>query len=264
MSLLNDCYIGYVNLSYRTDRKESIERELCKVGIAAERFDAILTTDDSWNKPPYQTMFNRTRGAIGCYLSQMEVLKIGLSKGRTTMVLEDDAIFCSDFKERMNYVEKFLESKEWDIIWLGATFHADKAWWYNDSNTDMIPPTSSYFNSSSMGITKDFENTEDERIKRTFGCFCTYGYIVNINSIQKVLDKLNLYMPISMGIDWSMIIMQPSLKTYSFVPGMIKQMDNKSDIGFGDTIFSGFAALGPYWWQDKIEDFLPSTYNWNQ
>jgi GR25 family glycosyltransferase involved in LPS biosynthesis len=261
---LKNCHTKYINLAHRIDRRTHMIDELARVGLKAERFEAIRTVGAEWNRPPYLTMFNRTKGAIGCYLSQMEVLKEGLELKKDTLVMEDDLVFCSDFDKRIDYIANFLENKEWDIVWLGATFHADKAWWYNGSNPDMIPPTSSYFNSHSVGITTDFERTNDQRIMRTFGCFCTYAYIVRYESIAKVLDKLNFYMPISMGIDWSMIVMQPSLKTYTLVPGSVKQMDSISDIGTGITKFSGFSMLGKYWWTDTMDEFDPASFNFGE
>ena len=99
---------------------------------------------------------------------------------------------------------------------------------------------------------------------RTYGCFCTYAYIVNNRSLEKVLDGLDGILHASMGIDWAMIQLQPSLFTYAFVPGCIKQYDNQSDIGKGMTHFSGFAKLGPYWWQDNMERFDPAKFNWHE
>jgi hypothetical protein len=66
----------------------------------------------------------------------------------------------------------------------------------------------------------------------------------------------------SIGIDYSFIKLQPYLKTFAFVPGCVKQMDNQSDIGNGMTFFSGFSKLGPYWYQDRMEQFDPVSYNW--
>jgi hypothetical protein len=105
---------------------------------------------------------------------------------------------------------------------------------------------------------------------RTYGCFSTHAYIVNVNSIEKILNLLDQHIPTSIGIDYSFIKMQPSLKTYSFVPGCIKQMDNQSDIGNGITVYSGFSRLNGteensmYWWQPWMHDFDPKTFDWKE
>ena len=107
--------------------------------------------------------------------------------------------------------------------------------------------------------------TDDPRIIRTYGCFCTYAYIINKNSLEKIIKLLDENVHLSMGIDWLFILLQPRLKTFAFVPGMVKQMDNQSDIGDGITVFSGFSKLNGteensrYWWQNKMEDFNPDV-----
>jgi hypothetical protein len=55
-----------------------------------------------------------------------------------------------------------------------------------------------------------------------------------------------------MGIDWLFIYLQPWLNTYAFNPGMVKQIDNQSDIGKGMTIFSNFSKLGKHWYQETL------------
>jgi hypothetical protein len=115
----------------------------------------------------------------------------------------------------------------------------------------------------SAQLGRDFEKTSDERIVRTFGAFCTYAYVVNVKSAQKILDLLDSNMHFSIGIDWLFIKLQPQLKTFAFIPGSVKQMDNISDIGTGMTMFSGFSRLNGseansrYWYQEKMTDFNP-------
>jgi hypothetical protein len=64
------------------------------------------------------------------------------------------------------------------------------------------------------------------------------------------------------------------LKTFAFVPGSVRQINNLSDIGTNPdgspamTVFSGFSKLNGteensrYWFQDKIENFNPDTFEW--
>jgi len=255
--LLDDCYIAYVNLAHRTDRRERMEKELERVGIKAERFDAIRTRDHQWDHNKWGTMLRRTPGACGCYASQMGVMQKALSVNKHAFVMEDDLDICSDFHERIEYFEKYLDGKNWDIIWLGATVHIGPPHWYTGHNP-LLP---------GIDLGRDADRTDDPRILRTLACFCTYAYIVNKNSIEQVLGTLESQIPTSIGIDYSMIRMQPMLKTYCLLPGAVKQIDNLSDIGTGITRFSGFSKLNGsiensrYWWQDKITDFDPATFN---
>lgn len=253
-------YAAFVNLDHRTDRLNHMKRELARTGIAAVRHRGIPWRETDYENPKYSVMYRRTPGAIGCHLSQVEVIKKAFELGKNAFVMEDDLLFCSDFKERLHYIETFLAGKEWDIFWLGATFHSP-AYWHPLGNSKMPPNCSS-------NIGMDFANTEDPRIKRTYGAFCTYAYIVNYSSIKKVLELLDNHIHESIGIDWLMIKIQPRLKCYAFVPGSVKQLDNRSDIGDGITRFSGFANLNEdrnrsdYWFQDKMTDFDPTTFNW--
>lgn len=251
-------HVEFVNLSHRQDRLEHMNSQLERIGLQAERFEGINSKEREWDRSIWSVMIDRTIGACGCYQSQMEVLKKGLSLGKTTAVFEDDVQFCQDWDERMEYFGKFLDNTPWDIAWLGGTFHVNVPWWHNGRNSQ-IPD---------RGLYRDAEQTSDPRIFRTYGTFCTYAYVVNHSSIEKVLKMLEERKPTSIGIDFSMIEMQPDLLTYALVPGSCRQIDNKSDIGNGDTIFSNFSKLNgtlensKYWFTEYMNDFDPLTFDW--
>lgn len=250
--LLNDSWIKYINLAHRTDRREHMEKELSRVGINAKRFEALKTSDHPWTPWKTDVMMKRTPGAIGCAISQAHVIAEAYQMDKHSFVMEDDLIICTDFFKRISHIEKFLENKNWDIFFLGGTVHAQESWWHTGTNPD-LPNTT---------LRRDAECTDDPYILRVYGAFSTHGYIVNKNSTLKVLTLLDSIIHLSMGIDWSLIYLGDQLISYMFVPGCIKQYDNKSDIGNGITYFSGFEKLGPYFWQDKMEDFDPTNFNW--
>lgn len=247
----NELYIGYVNLSHREDRRQLMEAELERVGLQAERFEAIRTNGEECDVEPYKVMFQRTRGAIGCMLSQMGVMKIAYEKGKGVMVLEDDLIFATDIKDRLDYIENFVNTKEQDadLIFLGGTVHINPAWWHRTGHEEMLAPY------CSCNLGKDAEGIDDERMIRVYGMFSTHAYIIPYEKIPKILQLLNDVMSISIGIDFSLIILQPNLKCFAHIPGSVIQRDNMSDIGNGMTVFSGFATLGEYWFKDRIEEF---------
>lgn len=248
MSLLDDCYISYLNLDHRTDRKEHIERELAKAGIVGERTRGKLPDEFDLSQEKLQVMFKRTKGAIGCHYGQVEIMQTALDKGKHAFVMEDDCVFCSDFQERMKIVDEFLKDKDWNIFWLGGTYHTNPAWWHKEGHSEDLPQCD-----CTLGV--DAVKTEDKRFVQTYGCFSTHCYIVNHKFLPFLLEYLEDYVHLSMGIDWLMILLQPKINAYAFVPGIAKQMDNMSDIGGGMTVFSGFAMLGEHWWKDKMEDF---------
>ena len=264
MFKFEDCYAGFVNLDHRGDRLIHMMNEIEKAGISAERFPGIRTRPDDLDegqKARYPVMYKRTPGAIGCYLSQMAVMGIAMDKNNHAFVMEDDLVFCADIQKRFRYIENFINNNdpEFDVIWLGGTFHIP-AWWQTGSNIQLLE----------SNIGRDAERTSDPRIFRTYGCFSTHAYVVNVKSIPKILGMLYEKIDTSIGIDFSFIKLQPQLKTYAFVPGCVKQIDNKSDIGYGMTIYSGFSRLNGteynsrYWWQDHMEDFDPEAFDWKE
>lgn len=248
MKLLDDCFISFVNLDHRTDRLQHMNKTLREVGIEAIRTRGMLPEEVKVDPKRVAVMQNRTPGAIGCHFSQVKIMEQALALGRHAFVMEDDLVFCSDFKRRVSLIQVFLRDRPWDIMWLGGTFHVNPSYWCKCGPGR--PP-------------RDAETTDYNRIVRTYGAFSTYAYIVRNTSIAKVLQLLDRELDNSIGIDYAMIRIQPELHTYAFVPGCVKQFDNKSDIGKGGfTKFSGFAKLGPYWWQNLMTDFDPFEFDW--
>jgi len=248
--LLGDSYRSFVNLDHRVDRLEKMTKNMEMRNFTAVRTRGIMPSeivDKKVSASRLQVMLARTPGAIGCHFAQVAVMEEAERQGKHAWVMEDDLKFCADLPERIAHMNKFCDTHPWDIIWLGGTFHINPPYWHKDHP-----------------LARDAECTDDPRMMRTYGCFCTYAYIVNRTSLRKVLEGLDSLLERSMGIDWAMIQLQPALHTYAYVPGCFTQYDNMSDIGKGMTRFSGFAKLGPYWFAKHIEDFDPTTHNWHE
>lgn len=252
MSLLDQCHIAYVNLDHRVDRRLQMESNLARLKIKAERVRGMLPSEYKGSPDKIRAMWERPqKGAIGCHFSQVGIIEQAGNNDKHAFVMEDDLCFCRDFHARMRMISIFCSTHKWDVIWLGGTFHINPPYWHKD-----------------MG--RDAELTDHNRMIRTYGCFCTYAYIVNKASIPRLLRDMDLLLPRSIGIDHMMIMLQPKMHTYAFVPGCIKQYDHMSDIGVDRngqpamTNFSNFSKLGPYWWQEFMEDFDPTTFNWHE
>lgn len=238
--ILDDCYASFVNLDSRPDRLKRMLQSLKVAGVPAERTRGMLPEECTVPAERIKGMLDRPqKGAIGCHFSQVSVMEKALGLGKHAFVLEDDLVFCLDFQKRMEYISAWSAGRAWDIIWLGATFHVPGKWHPVDA-----------------------EVTDDARMIRTYGIWSTYAYIVNRNSIGKVLGLMERELPKSIGIDYLMIQIQPELRTFCFVPGCVKQYDNQSNIGRGVTRFSGFAQLGAYWYAERMEDFEPKKFKW--
>lgn len=260
MGLLDDSYISYLNLDFRQDRLEHIIKELERVGIKAERTRGKLPNEYDLTKPEYRVMLNRTPGALGCWLGMREMMVKAIEQGKHCFIMEDDVVLASDFKERLQYMDKFFETHEWDIWFGGALFHCSPPHWHNGNG----------FLLGGSNLGKDAEQTDDERVMRVFGCFSTHCWIIKRESVKKVMEMLDEVMHRSIGIDHACIIIEPKLLCYTFVGGSAKQIDNLSNIGAGMTVYSQFAKLNgtiensAYWFTDKIEDFYPKTFNWGE
>ena len=79
MNSINDIkHAFYINLDHRTDRKEHVEKELGKLGIQAERFNAIKMQN----------------GAVGCSMSHLKILQDARTKKLDhVLIMEDDISF---------------------------------------------------------------------------------------------------------------------------------------------------------------------------
>lgn len=246
MPLLNDCYIGFLNLDHRKDRLEHIQKELGKAGINnAIRTRGKLPDEFDLTDEKLQVMFKRTKGAIGCHYGQVEIMQKALELNKHAFVFEDDVTLCSDFQERMKVADEFLKDKDWQIFWLGGTYHYPEAWWHKKGHSIDLPQCD-------CTLERDAEPTERPNFMRTYGAFSTHSYIVNANFIEPLLEYLEANVHLSMGIDWLMILLQPMIYAYAPNPGMAIQLDNMSDIGGGMTVFSGFKMLGEHFFKDKL------------
>ena len=91
----------YINLESRTDRKIHVEKQLQKVGIVAERFNAIKLPN----------------GALGCSMSHLKCLEIAKQNDwESVLIIEDDIKFLNPtlFVSQLN---KFFElHNDWDVV----------------------------------------------------------------------------------------------------------------------------------------------------
>jgi GR25 family glycosyltransferase involved in LPS biosynthesis len=266
--MYDNYYASFVNLDHRQDRLTHMLEQQNRISLPMTRtrgmkpqevLDKKLATIDQVG-----VMMRRTEGAVGCHYSQVQVMKDALTRDKHACVFEDDCVFCEDFDKRFEYIHNWIQSHEWDVIWLGASFHCNPPYWHKKSGSQDMRSNCS----AELGY--DAKLTDDPRMVQTFGAFATFAYIVNKNSIKKILDLFDQHIHKSIGIDWLFILLQPQLKCFSFVPGCVKQMDNQSDIGNGITRWSGFLQLNgtkqnsSYVYQERMEDFQPESFDWKE
>lgn len=238
----------YINLPHRKDRRKHAEEQFAKHGIKPWGFMAYTPEDCIGDSTKFANM-QRTPGTIGCYQSQMELIKLAYQTDRVIAVCEDDIVFCEDLWKRLAYISKNL-TWDWDIFYLGATFHVPGKWCHKKECSDW----------GALG--KDVEPTSDPRILRTYAIWSTYGYLVNPINAKRTYEILDANAHRARGIDHLTMLLGNRLNTFCFVPGCAWQYDNQSDISKGVTRFSLFKKLGPYAWANRMEDFDPTTFDW--
>jgi GR25 family glycosyltransferase involved in LPS biosynthesis len=222
----------YINLDSREDRKEHIEHQLKAVGISAKRFKGVEDVSQlniCWSS-------NITEGQKKCYVSHKNLLEEYKDVSNGILgIFEDDVVFCEDFLQRFEYIEENF-NMEWDIFYLSSFYHLndDRQRW-NESG--------------------DFSFTNVDHIHRVFGSFCTHSYLVNTNSIKKILSLLDETVSKSIAIDHSYILIQPRLNCFSFTPGMTTQITNYSDVtneSRDQTVFENI--VGKHYFANNIKD----------
>ena len=113
MEVLKNCLV--INLKNNVDRMEKVTKELQKINVECERFDAI---------------YNEKQGFVGCCMSHIECLKIAKKKNLPhIMIWEDDSIFVEeDITKFQNSIVEFTHKiKKWDVLVLsGVTFRPYK------------------------------------------------------------------------------------------------------------------------------------------
>lgn len=240
----------YLNLAARTDRREKIEAEFSKHGITPVRFDAF--TSDTWDdvESKVARMRVKTPGAIGCTKSHMAAIRSAQDYEGGLVVCEDDAYFCSDIFERLEYIAENL-TWDWDIFYLGSTCHIPGEWYARPDCSDW------------KHLGRDVSPTSDPRIVTAQGVWGTYAYLVNPKNAERTYQTMDQNMHRTRGIDHMTIVLGPMLNTFCFLPGCAWQHDGVSDIRPGGFItrFSNFKPLGPYVWADNMNDFDPSKFN---
>jgi len=107
----------YINLDKRQDRRLLVENEFKKMGLKPKRFSGFIfngTTSSWWN------------GALGCMLSHLSILEIGLKEKVNVFIFEDDVefIYSQDVKfnpyEILDLASDELSQLNWDMFYGGG------------------------------------------------------------------------------------------------------------------------------------------------
>lgn len=182
--------IKCINLERRLDRKNKTISLLNDLNLLndCDFFSAVdglelKTTDDIINMFSGNDFCNR-KTVIGCALSHYylwcELLKN--TKYDSYLIIEDDVIFCDNFKSMLNDTISKLENINWDIVYLG----------YSIRKTDIDYYNQNYNSQKDLVLLPHLSNI-------SIGGF--FGYIINKNGTKKIVDFIEKN-GIKHGIDY--------------------------------------------------------------
>ena len=108
-----------ISMANSNDRWSRMQERFLKLNIEVTRFPAAIGgSNDIIDK-----FDNRlTNGQKGCGQSHINVWRHILDKNlQYALVLEDDACFDINWKDKLELFTKDIDDKEWDIIFLNAS-----------------------------------------------------------------------------------------------------------------------------------------------
>lgn len=162
----------YINLDFRKDRDEQIQQELKKMNIGNyTRFNAVCPDEEIMKEHPNfmkSKPASYRKGALGCLLSHVGVIKDAKEKGYgRILILEDDCIFKTTDLTTLTNALKQLEDKkvDYDLLYLAANHITPPMRFTNNLVICRKGyTTSSYILPSSMydAIIKGLENYNEE------------------------------------------------------------------------------------------------------
>jgi len=165
---MNQNYKGiYLNLKESTLRKKLLNMELDRLNLSDryERFEAIIF--DGYMDSPL------TPTEIGCFKSHIEALKLSINHNTHTHIIEDDISFSKVFLQVVEHFIESIDEKAWDILFTSFTVPIYKPYYQFFLKYDINKIN--FFDMSNILLTG------------------AHSYIVNKNSKQKIIDKLEEY-----------------------------------------------------------------------
>jgi hypothetical protein len=136
----------YINLDHRADRRQEIESELDRMKLGPyNRFSAI----------------RHKKGTIGCTMSHIECMKLGLESGADHILIFEDDFYFTVPPSTLHHVLQEVMKTNYDVFLLGYCLYANKESCIRNTNLDMF--------------------------KKINQACCTHGYMVNKKYAAKLL-----------------------------------------------------------------------------
>lgn len=108
----------YINLDYRTDRREEFENRISQLGIPVERFEAIKIKEGELPNPFNDKNWHKK---MGCAYSHLNIIQLAKEQGlKNVWIFEDDCKFVDGFIDKAQRCIDELKELEWDVFYFGG------------------------------------------------------------------------------------------------------------------------------------------------
>jgi GR25 family glycosyltransferase involved in LPS biosynthesis len=216
----------YINLDYRTDRREFMENQLKSLGLVD--FIKRVPGVNVFDKTEYIREDNDKMFLAGqaCSLAHKNVIRMAKENGsKNVLILEDDALFydCESYKG-LDIIEKSLDNlskiDNWEIFYLGSNIF--------DKELNLV----------------------DDNLIKCECCVSLQGYIVNHTCFDKILEN-----KFDKPYDVMDIFINNNFKEkYITYPVTLLQNGNDiSDIG-------GHSTMGKDFWINKFNKTIVKKF----
>lgn len=204
---MNNFDIIYViNLKHRTDRLESIMKELNDMGVEPARIKRI------------EAIHNPEFGALGCAQSHRLALSLFLKNSdyKNCLILEDDFVFTREKSYVDSTINEVISSlPTWDVIMLSANIIEAQPRIGSNKFVKILDAQTT----SGYAVTKEFAPKIVEKFKDSE---------YNMKKFFKVYHDSLVKHNFAIDMNWKSL--QPSSNWYAIYPCIGKQQDGYSDI----------------------------------
>ena len=165
-----------INRDIDTERYLNIKKQLDKLGLSFYKFKNNQEENDKLiQRHTFQEGFIKLpESAIYCFLNHIRIWKYVVDNNLdSVLILEDDAIFDSDFETKFSKYWKYVP-KDWDMVMLGCTTMCNR-------KKNII----NYYAALFMNI-KYINNPINQHVNKIQSFTGMHGYIIN-NKLCKAL-----------------------------------------------------------------------------
>jgi len=181
MSKIDNVFV--INLEDKKDRWENVLSQI-PLSLKSKTSRFIALTDES---PTFKSKKSRycdlfcTKGMKGCGSSHLAIWQKMVDENiQTAMILEDDAVFKSDFENLLNQMWQYVP-QDWEMILLGCVLKCDlrKNYGLIEKLHSLIFPLS--------------QNQEvNDHVYRLRNFLGTHAYIITKQGAQKLLEGIKI------------------------------------------------------------------------